>query len=315
VGIETYNIIIPQRLQGNRIDFAIAQMLPHLSRSKITAVIKDKYATIAGQSFKAKDKVVGGEIIDFCYQESTTTNWVPSDITLDVVFEDEYLMVINKPAGLITHPGNGNPEGTLANALLHYNKNLETVDRVGIVHRLDKETSGLLVVAKTNTVAAHLINQLKERTISREYNAICYGHMIAGGTIDAPIGRDNKNRIKQAVDELGKPATTHYRVIQKFKDFTLVKALLETGRTHQIRVHLTHIGYPLVGDKMYGAKLRFPKGASEILKNELKHFTRQALHAKKLSFIHPITNETLHFKANLPADMQQLISILETENI
>jgi 23S rRNA pseudouridine1911/1915/1917 synthase len=309
-----YKIITPKRLNGERVDFAISQMLPEISRSKITSVIKEKNTQIDGKSFKAKDRIKGCEIIDFNYEEKVATNWVPSDITLDIVFEDDDIMVINKPAGLITHPGNGNPEGTLANALLHYNKNLEKVDRVGIVHRLDKETSGLLVVAKNNIVAKNLIEQLRERTVSREYNAIVYGHMIAGGTIDEPIGRDSRNRVKQAVNEFGKEAITHYRVIQKFKDFTLVKAILETGRTHQIRVHLTHLGYPLVGDKMYGAKLRFPKGASENLKSNLKEFTRQALHAKKLSFIHPITNENMSFKSPIPADMQNLLDIFTNEN-
>lgn len=312
--MNNYQIIIPNRLIGERIDFAISQMLPKLSRSKISLIIKDKKASIFNNFFKAKDKVLGGEIVDLEHIEKTTTNWVPSDITLDIAFEDESILVVNKPSGLITHPGNGNPEGTLANALLHYDKSLEKVDRVGIVHRLDKETSGLLVVAKTNEVAQNLIQQLKERTISREYNAIVYNHMIAGGTVDEPIGRDSKNRVKQAINEFGKEAITHYRVIQKFKDFTLVKAILETGRTHQIRVHLTHIGYPLIGDKMYGAKLRFPKGASEELKTTLKEFTRQALHAKKLSFIHPITHQQMHFKAELPKDMQDLLQVITEEN-
>lgn len=307
-------IILPQRLNGERVDFALSQMLPNISRNKIIQVIKNQQITINQQTFKAKNKINGGEIIDFNIVEKITTNWIASDISIDIVFEDDDIMVVNKPSGLITHPGNGNPTGTLANALIHYNKDLMKVDRVGIVHRLDKETSGLLVVAKTQQAQKSLVEQLQKREVHREYNAIVYGHMIAGNSIDKPIGRDKKNRVKQAVCEIGKEAITHYRVIEKFKNFTLIKVILETGRTHQIRVHMTDAGYPLVGDKMYGLKLRLPKGASDILKDKLKHFTRQALHAKKLEFKHPTTAEQMKFKVHLPDDMIQLLATLKTDN-
>jgi 23S rRNA pseudouridine1911/1915/1917 synthase len=312
--LSAWTFIIPLRFKGERVDFVLAQMLPKLSRSKISTLIKTKQATIKGKAFKAKDRVAGGEIINLEYQEQNTTNWVASDIKLDIVFEDDDIIVINKPAGLITHPGSGNPEGTLANALLNHNPELSKVDRVGIVHRLDKDTSGLLVVAKNNISQQHLIKQLQQRTVKREYNAICYGHLIAGGIIDEPIGRDSRVRTKQAVSESGKEAITHFRIIQKFNDFTLVKLLLETGRTHQIRVHMSHIGYPLVGDSTYGRGLSLPKGASDELKDVLKNFTRQALHAKKLEFVHPTTNNLVHFKAELPDDMQQLLLTIKQNN-
>ena len=308
-----YQIIIPSRLQGMRIDFAMSEMLPELSRSKITLLIKEGSALLNNLIFKAKDKVHGGEIININIKPVKTTNWVPSDIKLDIVFQDLDIIVVNKPAGLITHPGNGNPTHTLANALLSYDKSLELVDRVGIVHRLDKNTSGLLVIARNYKTQQHLIKQLQNRTVNREYNAIVYNHMIAGGTIDSPIGRDSKNRVKQAINENGREAITHYRVIEKFNDFTLIKVNLETGRTHQIRVHMSSINYPLIGDSMYGGKLRFPRGASEEFKVVLKAFDRQALHAKKLGFIHPTTGKQVNFKVDLPSDMQGFLQALRDE--
>ena len=314
MAVNNYQIIVPDRLIRERVDFSIAQMLPELSRNKIISVIKDKQATIKDKSFKAKDKIYGGEIIDFSWQEKITTNWVPNNIALDIVFEDDDIMVINKPAGLITHPGNNNPDNTLANALLYYNPELAKVDRVGIVHRLDKDTSGLLVVAKNHHAQQHIIKQLKSREVKREYNAIIYNHLISGGTIDEPLGRDLRNRIKQTIDENGKEAITHYRIIEKFADFTLVKVMLETGRTHQIRVHMASISYPLIGDGMYGKGLKFPKGADVELKNALKGFKRQALHAKRLSFIHPTSGLKVSFKSELPKDMQDFLTIITKFN-
>lgn len=309
----TYDVIIPLRLKGERVDFALAQLIPHLSRSKITKSIKDHAALLNGKPFHAKDKVLGGEVIYFSY-EPEPTHWRPSEISLDIVFEDADILVINKPVGLVTHPGNGNWEGTLGNALLHYLPELHEVDRAGIVHRLDKDTSGLLVVAKHHRAQQHLITQLATRDVHREYYALCYGHIISGGTIDEPIGRDSRNRLKQAVTESGREAITHYRIVEKFADFTLVKVLLETGRTHQIRVHMSHIGYPLVGDSVYGKGLRLPKHASEELKHALKHFTRQALHAKQLEFIHPISGEIVTFSTNLAEDMHNLLEVIRIHN-
>jgi len=303
-------IIIPERMTGERIDAAIAQMLPEYSRSKITAIIKAGDALINQRNFKPKEKSKGDEVVEITFKQSENTSWTAENIPLTVVFEDEDIIVINKPVGLVTHPGAGNWQGTLANALLFYDPNLAKLDRAGIVHRLDKNTSGLMVVARSEKAQKLLVEQLQTHTVSREYSAIVYGHMIAGGTIDEPIGRDSKDRVKQAVTEAGKDAITHYRVIDRFAHHTHVKAILETGRTHQIRVHLSHLGYPLIGDPMYGGKIRFPKKADEILKSALKGFDRQALHAKKLTLIHPISGETMSWKAPLPADMLAFLDVL-----
>jgi 23S rRNA pseudouridine1911/1915/1917 synthase len=210
----------------------------------------------------------------------------------------------------VTHPGAGNWKGTLANGLLGYDPELFKLDRAGIVHRLDKNTSGLMVVARSEKAQKNLVEQLQTHTVSREYSAIVYGHMISGGSVDKPIGRDSRDRIKQAVTESGKHALTHYRVIDRFAHHTHVKAILETGRTHQIRVHLSHIGYSLIGDPMYGGKIRFPKKADEALKDALKGFKRQALHAKKLTIVHPISGEIMSWKAPLPDDMLTLLDVL-----
>ena len=304
------NIIIPDRLQGQRLDSALSQLLPDYSRSKITSWIKSGKALINQQSFKPKDKVEGGEVISLTVEAESTNNWIAEDIPINVVYEDEDVIVVNKPVGLVTHPGAGNTTGTLANALLHYDPNLATLDRAGIVHRLDKNTSGLMVVARSEIAQKRLVEQLQTHSVSREYSAIVYGHMISGGTVDAPIGRDSKDRLKQAVTEGGKHAITHYRVIERFANHTHIKAVLETGRTHQIRVHMSSIGHPLIADPMYGGKLRFPKGADEHLKEALKQFKRQALHAKKLTFTHPTQGEQVSFKAPIPQDMQDLLAIL-----
>ena len=237
-------------------------------------------------------------------------DWSAENIALNIVFEDEDIIIINKPFGLVTHPGAGNWNGTLANALLYYDPKLSKLDRAGIVHRLDKNTSGLMVIARNEKSQKYLVEQLQSHSVVREYSAIVYGHMIAGGSVHDPIGRDPKDRVKQAVSSNGKDATTHYRVIDRFKSHTHVKAILETGRTHQIRVHLSHIGYPLLGDIMYGGRVRFPKKASEILKESLLGFKRQALHSKKLTLNHPSTGEPISWKAPLPDDMVELLAIL-----
>ena len=236
--------------------------------------------------------------------------WSAENIKLDVVYQDEDIIVVNKPAGLVTHPGSGNWTGTLANALLHYDSGLQNLDRAGIVHRLDKNTSGLMVVARSEVAQKYLSEQIQEHQVSREYSAIVYGHMISGGTIDEPIGRDPKDRIKQAIVDNGKIALTHYRVIDRFSHHTHVKAVLETGRTHQIRVHMSHIGHPLVADPMYGGRLRFPKKADEKLKDALKGFNRQALHSRKLALKHPVSGELMSWEAPLPKDLQQLLEVL-----
>lgn len=303
-------IIIPERFAGQRIDTALSEMLPDYSRSKISSWVRSGMATIKGKPFKPKDKADGEEIVTLSIIKEPSVEWSAENIKLDVVYQDEDIIVVNKPAGLVTHPGSGNWTGTLANALLHYDSGLQNLDRAGIVHRLDKNTSGLMVVARSEVAQKYLSEQIQEHQVSREYSAIVYGHMISGGTIDEPIGRDPKDRIKQAVVDNGKIALTHYRVIDRFSHHTHVKAVLETGRTHQIRVHMSHIGHPLVADPMYGGRLRFPKKADEKLKDALKGFNRQALHSRKLALKHPVSGEIMSWEAPLPKDLQQLLEVL-----
>jgi 23S rRNA pseudouridine1911/1915/1917 synthase len=296
---------------GERIDAAISEMLPDYSRSKITLWIKAGDALINEKTFKPKDRVTGNEVVYLSLNQKQSNDWVAEKIPLNIVYEDEDIIVINKQFGLVTHPGVGNWTGTLANALLYYDSSLSKLDRAGIVHRLDKNTSGLMVVAKNEKSQKYLVEQLQAHSIDREYSAIVYGHMIAGGTIDEPIGRDSKDRVKQSVSANGKEAVTHYRAIDRFKSHTHVKAILETGRTHQIRVHLSHAGYPLIGDPMYGGRVRFPKKANEVLKETLLNLKRQALHSKKLTLSHPISGELMSWKAPLPKDMQSLLDVLK----
>ena len=308
--METLKIIIPERMTGQRLDVALSEMLPDYSRSKITAWIKSGEALINHKPFKPKDKVNGSEMVELTISQKQNNDWVGEDIPLNVIFEDDDIIVLNKAVGLVTHPGAGNWSGTLANALLHYDPKLATLDRAGIVHRLDKNTSGLMVVSRNEKSQKYLVEQLQKHSVSREYSAIVYGHMVAGGTIDEPIGRDTKDRVKQAVSSHGKEAVTHYRVIDRYQNHTHIKAILETGRTHQIRVHLSHIGYPLMGDPMYGGKVRFPKKADVILKEAIVNFKRQALHARKLTLTHPISGELMSWKAPLPEDMLALLDVL-----
>ena len=308
--MEILQIIIPERMIDRRMDSALSEMLPDYSRSKVSAWIKSGEALIDNKTFKPKDKVTGNETVRLILKQKDNNHWLPEKLNLDVVFEDDDIIVINKPFGLVTHPGAGNWSGTLANALLYYDSNLSNLDRAGIVHRLDKNTSGLMVVSKNVKSQKFLVEQLQTHSVEREYSAIVYGHMISGGSINEPIGRDSKDRVKQAILVNGKEAITHYRAIDRFKSHTHVKAILETGRTHQIRVHLSHIGHPLIGDSMYGGRVRFPKKASQELKDGLINFQRQALHSKKLTLTHPVTGKSMSWKADLPEDMQDLLSIL-----
>ena len=308
--MEKLKIIIPERMTGQRLDVALSEMLPDYSRSKITDWIKSGEALINDKTFKPKDKVNGSEMVELTISQKQNNDWLGEDIPLKVVFEDEDIIVLNKAVGIVTHPGAGNWSGTLANALLYYEPKLATLDRAGIVHRLDKNTSGLMVVARNEKSQKYLVEQLQTHSVSREYSAIVYGHMVAGGTIDEPINRDTKNRVKQAVSSHGKEAITHYRVIDRYQNHTHIKAILETGRTHQIRVHLSHIGHPLIGDTMYGGKVRFPRKADAILKEALVSFKRQALHARKLTLTHPISGELMSWKSPLPEDMSELLNVL-----
>ena len=309
--METLTIIIPERMTGYRLDVALSEMLPDYSRSKITAWIKSGDALVNNKAFKPKDKVNGSQMVMLSLNKKQSNDWSAENIALNIVFEDEDIIVINKQFGIVTHPGAGNWTGTLANALLYYDSSLSKLDRAGIVHRLDKNTSGLMVIARNEKSQKYLVEQLQSHLVDREYSAIVYGHMIAGGTIDEPIGRDPKDRVKQAVSMSGKDATTHYRAIDRFKSHTHVKAVLETGRTHQIRVHLSYVGHSLIGDPMYGGRVRFPKKASEELKEALLNFKRQALHSKKLTLTHPISGESMSWKAPLPDDMLELLEVLK----
>ena len=308
--MEVLKIIIPSRMQGGRLDSSLSEMLPDYSRSKITVWIKSGDALINEKTFKPKDRANGTEIVCLTLNTKSNNDWVAEKIPLNVVFEDDDIIIINKQYGLVTHPGAGNWSGTLANALLYYDPSLSKLDRAGIVHRLDKNTSGLMVIARNEKSQKNLVEQLQSHSVSREYSAIVYAHMIAGGTIDEAIGRDPRDRIKQTVLINGKDATTHYRIINRFKSHTHVKAILETGRTHQIRVHLSHIGHSLIGDPMYGGRVRFPRKASEELKQKLLNFNRQALHSKKLTLTHPNTGEIMSWKAPLPDDMLSLLKVL-----
>lgn len=265
-----------------------------------------------GRMAKPKEKVLGGEslVVKVIIEDETIA--VAEDIPLDIVHEDDQLLVLNKPAGLVVHPGAGNPQGTLMNALLHHAPALAQLPRAGIVHRLDRDTTGLMVVAKTLPAHTSLVAQLADKRVYREYEAVCYGNMTAGGTVEAPIDRHPHDRVKMAVVAGGRPAVTHYRILQRFPNHTHVRVQLETGRTHQIRVHMAHIGFALVGDPVY-ARLRFPKGASFALNETLKTFTRQALHARRLGLVHPESGESCLWECELPADFVSLLEALKAD--
>lgn len=309
---EQFSELVPDHLAGSRLDQALASMFPDYSRARLQRWVKDGHVTVDGAKLRSKDVVHGGEQIELTVEMQQETTWRPQEIPLNIVYEDEALLVINKPAGLVVHPGAGNMDGTLSNALLHYAPELESVPRAGIVHRIDKETTGLLVVARTLVSQKSLSEQLQAREFERHYQAVCMGVMTAGGTIDAPLGRHPVNRMKQAVVNIdgstnGREAITHYRVAERFRAHTLVNVQLETGRTHQIRVHMAHIKYPLVGDPVYGGRLRIPPKITPEFDAILRKFKRQALHAASLGFEHPLTGEHVSWQAELPDDMVELL--------
>lgn len=302
---------VPEALAGKRLDQIASFLFPDYSRSRLQGWIKSGELTVDGRTVKAKDKLAGGERIELSAAPAAVAEWQPEAIALPIVYEDQSLLVIDKPAGLVVHPAAGNRDGTLLNGLLNHLPQLETVPRAGIVHRLDKETTGLMVVAKTLEAHTSLVRQLQARAIRREYQAVVRGLMTGGGTVNANIGRHPQVRTKMAVlPHGGKEAITHYRVIERFAEHTHIRVNLETGRTHQIRVHMASIGYPLVGDPVYGGRLKLPKGASEILLDTLRGFKRQALHAASLGLLHPASGERMDWQAPLPEDMQQLLTAL-----
>jgi 23S rRNA pseudouridine1911/1915/1917 synthase len=304
---------IPAELDGKRLDQALAVLFHEYSRSRLQQWIREGQVQVDARVIRPKDKVYAGQQVTLLASLSPEGDWEAQDIPLPIIYEDDHLLVINKPAGLVVHPAAGNYSGTMLNALLHHVPQLENLPRAGIVHRLDKETSGLLVVAKDLSTHKELVMQLQAREFEREYQAIVVGVMTAGGTVEAPLGRHPVQRKRMAVVERGKPAITHYRVMERFRAHSLIRVTLDTGRTHQIRVHMAYVHFPLVGDPVYGGRLKLPRGASPALTEALQHFRRQALHAARLGIIHPQTGEHMEWQAPLPDDMQTLLDILRTD--
>ncbi|WP_457913529.1 23S rRNA pseudouridine(1911/1915/1917) synthase RluD [Candidatus Gillettellia adelgis] len=297
-----------------RLDQAMVKLFPDYSRSRIKAWILKNQVQVNGKTVnKPKEKVLGGELVSISKSLEVAACWEPQKIVLDIIYKDRDILVINKPRNLVVHPGTGNPGGTMLNALLHYYPESITVPRAGIVHRLDKDTTGLMIVARTISAQARLLEALKTRKITREYEAIVIGAMTTGGTVDKPISRHITKRTHMAVNAAGKSAVTHYQVIEKFHTHTHLRLRLETGRTHQIRVHMSHIHHPLVGDKVYGGRLRLPKGTPPALINMLRSFDRQALHATMLRMHYSIFGSQMEWYAPLPQDMIDLITALQAE--
>ncbi|TGN38439.1 23S rRNA pseudouridine(1911/1915/1917) synthase RluD [Marinobacter confluentis] len=301
---------IPPELSDRRLDQAAAELMPEHSRSRLQGWIKSGALTVDGKTCKPRDKVMMGDVLLLDAEPEAQVSWEAEAISLDVVYEDEHLLVINKPAGLVVHPAAGHADGTLVNALLNYAPEVENLPRAGIVHRLDKDTSGIMVVARSLIAHTSLVDQLQTRTMGREYEAVIVGTITGGATVDAPIGRHPQERKKMAVVSSGKPAVTHYRLAERFAAHTHVRCTLESGRTHQIRVHMAHVKHPLVGDPQYGGRLRLPKGTTDELREALSAFHRQALHARKLTLEHPQTGETLSWEVPMPQDMVDLLAAL-----
>jgi len=308
------SLTIPSEHAGQRLDQALAALLPDYSRSRMKAWIEGGEVRVDGAILRPRDKVSGGEEVRITAQLPEESRAAPQAIPLVLVHEDKHVFVVDKPAGLVVHPGAGNPDQTLQNALLALDPRLAALPRAGIVHRLDKDTSGLLIVARTLPAHTALVRMIGDRDVHRGYEAICRGVMTAGGTVDAPIDRHPTDRVRMAVRDGGREAVTHYRVIKRFRAHTHVRVQLETGRTHQIRVHLAHAGFPIVGDKVYGGRLTLPKGVSETLRQALRDFPRQALHAARLQFDHPVTGKPIECVSPLPPDMRGLLDLLAAED-
>jgi len=312
---ELRRVQLPPEAAGRRLDQALAELFPEFSRSRLTAWIKSGDVRVDGEAVLPRQIVRGGEEVILRAELASEVAMAPEAIALDIRNEDADVIVVNKPAGLTVHPGAGQPAGTLQNALLYHDPELAKIPRAGIVHRLDKDTSGVMVVARSLRAHTALVAQLQARDMHRQYVAVVYGSMIAGGSVDAPIGRHPRDRLRQAVvdEPSSRPAVTHYRVRERFRAHTLIECRLETGRTHQIRVHMAHVRHALVGDQTYGGGLKLPKGASTELTAALRDFRRQALHAEKLEFAHPASGKTISVTAELPADMQALIAALRVD--
>ena len=304
---------VPESAAGRRFDVVLAELFPEFSRSRLAGWIKSGDALLDGRPVRPRDPVRGGERVSLQAVVETASFDAPEDIALSVLYQDADVLVIDKPAGLVVHPGAGNPAGTLVNALLHFDPNLAMLPRAGIVHRLDKDTSGVMVVARNLPAHTSLVAQLSERDVHRQYLAIVVGALVSGGSVSAPIDRHPRDRIRMAVREDGRDATTHYRLRERFRAHTALECRLETGRTHQIRVHMQHLKHPIVGDPLYGGPLKLPKGASEELAAALRGFRRQALHAETLEFAHPASGEPVRSTAPVPDDMQQLMRALRQD--
>ncbi len=302
---------VPEELAGKRLDQIASQLFPDYSRSRLQEWIKEGHLTVDGVAQKVRAKLRGGERLSVDAELQVQERWTPEPIDLDIVYEDDALLVINKPVGLVVHPAAGHNDGTLLNAILHHVPAAATLPRAGIVHRIDKDTSGLLVIAKTLPAHTSLVAQLQEKSVHRQYEAIVTGVMTGGGCVDEPIGRHPTQRTKMAVSPTGKEAITHYRVLERFRAHTHIKVQLETGRTHQIRVHMAHIHYPLLGDPVYGGRLRLPKGASAEFIDGLRAFRRQALHARVLGLVHPDSGEYHEWESPLPDDFLHMLELLK----
>jgi 23S rRNA pseudouridine1911/1915/1917 synthase len=310
----SHRLQLPPESAGQRFDQALARSLPQYSRARIKDWIDSGLVQVDGRPLRAKDKVLGGEQVQIEVRLPVQTLGVAAEaMPVQVLHKDRALLVINKPPGLVVHPGAGNANHTLQNGLLGLDAKLALVPRAGLIHRLDKDTSGLLVIARTPEAHTALVTAMAAREITREYLAVCIGVVTAGATIDEPIGRHRTQRTRMVVRADGRPSVTHYRVLKRFRGHTLLKVTLETGRTHQIRVHLAHAGFPVVGDPVYGGRRRLVANATPRLEKQLRGFTRQALHAARLKLIHPTTGEELAWEAPLPADMQQLVNALDAD--
>lgn len=307
--------VVPDTRAGRRFDAVLAELFPEFSRSRLSAWIKSGDVLLDGEVVRPRESLRGGEVVTLTATLETQTADLPEDIPLNVLHEDDEVLVIDKPAGMVVHPGAGNRTGTLVNALLFRDPALALVPRAGVVHRLDKDTSGVMVIARTLQAHTALVAQLSARDVHRQYVAVVVGPMVSGGTVDAPIDRHSRDRLKMAVQEGGRDAVTHYRVRERYRAHTALECRLETGRTHQIRVHMQSIRHPIVGDPLYGGALKLPKAATDDLVATLRGFRRQALHAETLEFVHPSTGEPLRVSAPIPEDMQRLMRILKEDTL
>jgi 23S rRNA pseudouridine1911/1915/1917 synthase len=303
-------ISVPEELDGKRLDQALAKLCPEHSRSRLQSWIKSGDVTVNKSNYKQRGEVNFGDIIEIDAEIQTGESYEAEAIELDIIYSDESIIIINKPAGLVVHPGAGNPNHTLVNALLNFDASLEAIPRAGIIHRLDKDTTGVMVVARTLESHTVLVDQLQQRNIKREYQAIVCGQLISGGSIENKMGRHPVHRTKMAVTNSGKVAITHYKILKKYQHYTHLHVQLETGRTHQIRVHMSHMKHPIVGDPVYGNNKSIKKGVSPSLHDIIKSFYRQALHAFSLELPHPASKETVKFTAELPEDINALIDAL-----